>query len=297
MVKVNIINDDLQTQPPSGMLGLLPSNLKPGVIKLDYDMDWHGLGDEFQKYTFASRPSRDGKAETVHGLPATARMVVGGSEYRDMEIVDFTESLQRWMFELCREYSPGQSLNDAKSNFSGAFWDGRALCDFAGSKTRADYINGKNLDAGPIALKPLSFSGCYFGYYEIINVPGNGLCWKIAAINVNKIPSNLNDALIYLRQYHPSTHPHYFFRPTNSRRVPVMDPSGRYRIDWIEWVSEPWHWFDYKMVMPLLSNRDYVFLPLKRCYELTADHIPTPYVQYFDVDPEKSTPFYPSPYS
>lgn len=278
----------------SAMLKLFPADVKPGIVKLDYDMDW---GSEYFKSRLVSRPSRDGKPEKIEGLPATARAVLGGAEYKDLETVEFIEPLQRYMFELCREASPNYPLAEAKKDFAGAFWGGRALCDFAGADTRADYINMKNLDAGSIILKPMLFSGDLFGFDKIVNVPGNGNCYRVRAINVKKAsynPSNPKPYEDYLRQFHPSTHPWLFFKPTNSVRKPIMDTSSKYRIGWVEYVSEPWHWFNYRMVMPLFSNRDYVFIPVNRAYELKSNIIPSPYVR--STVPKSESPFFTSPY-
>ena len=52
-----IYREELQS---STMLSLLPAGLKPGIIRLDYDMDW---GNEYVKNRFASRPSRNGSPE------------------------------------------------------------------------------------------------------------------------------------------------------------------------------------------------------------------------------------------
>ncbi len=282
-----IYREELQS---STMLSLLPAGLKPGIIRLDYDMDW---GNEYVKNRFASRPSRNGSPERTRGLPATARTVVGGASYKDLETVDFIEPLQTYMFDLCRQASPNYALSEAKKDFASAFWGGRALCDFAGADSRADYINGKNIGKGYIILKPMLFGGNLFAYDKIEGVPGVGLCYRVQAINVKRVkydPRNPEPFMDYLRSFHPSTHPWLFFTPTNSIREPILNQQGL-RTGWVEYICEPWHQFQFRMVMPLFSNRDYVFIPVSRGYELKSNFIPSPYVR------SSSTPLYPNPYA
>lgn len=257
------------------LLSLVPSGFKSGIVKLDYDMNW---GREYKNNFHVSRPTRNNAPARTRSLPATARMVSGGS-YQDLDTVEFGEKPQKFMFGLCRQASPIQALIEAIKDFTSAFTSGRALCDFAGADIRANHIAGTNLDQGPVILKPMLFGGNWFVYDKIMDVPGNGLCFRVKAINVNK------DTSIY----HPATHPYLFFCPTNSAREPILDSKGN-RTGWLEYISEPWHQFQYRMVMPLFSNRDYLFLPISRGYEFVGNQIPSPYAK------SPASPYYPNPY-
>ena len=208
------------------------------VVNPDYDQLWSA--EEFPKRNYrVSRPSRNGIAysDTVSsskGLPATARFV-------DDTPVKFFRDLQYWVHGLCSENSQ-QSEAMNKNDFQSMWRDNAWMSNFAGTWTRADYINDNGMPP-EIQIQPMVCGGSLLkivGEATVRQTP----CWVIEAINPNAT----------YRQYHPDTHQWLFFRPIISVRNWIKDAKGNIiRKD--EFYAEPFDDYGENSVVPVFGFR------------------------------------------
>jgi len=208
------------------------------VVNPDYDQLWDAV--EFPKRNYhVSRPTRNGIAysDTVSsskGLPATARFV-------DDTPVKFFRDLQFWVHGLCSENSQqSEALN--KKDFQSMWRDNAWMSNFAGTWTRADYINN-NGKPPEIQIQPMACGGSLLKIVGETKVRQTE-CWIIEAIN----------PIVSYRQYHPSTHKHLFFRPIISVRDWVRDAKGNYIVK-REFYAEPFDDYGENSVVPVFGFR------------------------------------------
>jgi len=231
------------------------------------------------------------------GAPDTVRLPVQTGK---KNMITLTEKMQIWMYQLCRERVPSMPEADAKKSWrsllsgaaEGNSRTARAFSNFTGSNTNADYINRANLDADPIKIDFVLCGGARLMKIERDNrkTITSQACWKVAAI----------DPLSDFTQYHPSTHPHLFFFPTVSVRIPVLDRKGSPNGQFIEYVSEPFPQFDNRAVMPIWGQpgEPFVYVPEDRISLVPTAGLRSPFRRTTERDPyhDYSTYPYPNPY-
>jgi len=208
------------------------------VVNPDYDQLWSAI--DFPKRNYhVSRPTRNGTAysdgvPSSKGLPATARFV-------DDTPVKFFRDLQLWVHGLCSENSQ-QSEELNKKDFQSMWRDNAWMSNFAGTWTRADYINNNGMPP-EIQIQPMVCGGSLLkivGEEKVKQTP----CWIVEAINPN----------VSYRQYHPGTHKHLFFFPALSIREWIKDSKGNItRKD--EFYSEPFDDYGENSVVPVFGFR------------------------------------------
>lgn len=234
-----------------------------GVVYLDYDQVWPTFViDEESRRRNVSRPTRNNAARYTKGLPATAKFL-------DDRVVVMTPDIQLWMHELCREQVPSMPADLARNSWKSLMADDRYITNFAGSTTRADYINGTNLDREPMALLPMSTGGAIKKIIGETRIAGQD-CWIFEAI----------DSLGNYRQYHPLTHPWLFYRPTNSVRVELVNSNGVWTGGYRENKSDPLPQYDDKSIIPIFNvGKSENYLPKWRIRILNAgEQWPSPFV-------------------
>lgn len=208
-----------------------------GVVNPDYEQIWDSA--EFRFYKRVSRNTRNGIAYSAnvpssYGAPATAR-------FSDDTPVKFFKDLQLWVHALCSENS-GQSEADNKKDFASMFRDNAFMSNFAGTWTRADYVNENGLPP-EIQLQPMSTGG------NLLKVIGETTFRQLPHYIVEAINPNVE-----FRRYHPSTHPWLFFRPTISVREWIPNGKG----DWLEkreYFNEPFDDYGENAVLPVFGFR------------------------------------------
>lgn len=229
----------------------------------------------------------------TRGAPDTVRLPI---QVGKPNLIWLTEPIQLWMFQLMRERVPSMSLDEAKKSWRsllmGNSGDGnnraqRCFCDFSGSTTNADYINRAQLDKEPIGLNHILTGGTVLkiiGEDNRKNIKTDD-CWIVEAI----------DPLGDFKQYHPSTHPHLFFFPTISSRLPYLDSKGKPTGKFIEYISDPFPQFDDKSVMPVFGQRgaNFTYVPKSRMKVLTGAR-KSPFRH--STEPGYPTHPYPDPY-
>lgn len=207
------------------------------IVNPDYDQVWSSV--EFpNRNKKVSRPTRNGtpyNAVSGRGLPATARFV-------DDKPVKFFRDLQFWVHGLCSEKS-GQSEAENKKDFASLWRDNGWMTNFAGTWTRADYINGNGMPP-EIQQQPMACGGSLLRYVGD-TVVRQTQCILIEAINPE----------VEYRKYHPSTHPWLFFRPTISAREWIFDSKNNV-IEKREWFNEPFDDYGENAVVPIYGFRE-----------------------------------------
>jgi hypothetical protein len=243
---------------------LVPTSGVYGVVKLDYDQQWPAeqIPDPTRRF-HVSRPTRNNAPRYTKGLPATARFL-------DDKIVVMTEEIQRWMFGMCWNSVPGMTEYEAKQSWRSLTADDRYITNFAGSTTKADYINGTNIDKGPMNLVPMGTGGTIL---KIIGEDNNFFgedCWIFEAINM----------LGNFKKFTPLTHPWLFYQPTNSVRVEIMKPNGVWSGAYREDKSDPLPQFRGKSIVPVVNvGKSYNYLPKWRIRILSpGEPFPSPFV-------------------
>lgn len=270
-----------QPSPP------VPSG-KFGVVNLNYDQRW--VMDDGRVLYHVSRPTRNGtKGVVINGAPDTARFMVAGGI---PDTVDLHSDLQLWWHGLCRERIPGTSDAEAKASWrsltSGGGeggGEGRFMTDFAGTDTRADYINGVNLDKGVAKAKPMVCGGAILKIIGERTVGGTD-CHVVDAI----------DPIGNYRQFNPRVHFWLFFYPTISRREPMFDAKGQF-IGFLEYLSVPFPQYKNKALAPVfgVAGRPNNFIPKDRVRLLDINQpLPSPFRNSTVIGYE--TPLYANPY-
>jgi len=208
------------------------------VVNPDYDQLWDA--DEFPKRNYhVSRPTRNGtpysdNVPSSKGLPATARFV-------DDTPVKFFKDLQFWVHGLCSENSQ-QSESMNKRDFQSMWRDNAWMSNFAGTWTRADYINNNGMPP-EIQIQPMVCGGSLLkivGESTVRQTP----CWIVEAINPN----------VLFRGYHPDDQPHLFFRPVLSVREWIKDAKGNITQK-NEYYAEPFDDYGENSVVPVFGFR------------------------------------------
>ena len=209
-----------------------------GVVNPDYDQLWDE-GDFPKRNYRVSRPTRNGTPYSDNvpgsrGLPAVARFV-------DDTPVKFFKELQFWVHGLCSENSQ-QSETENKKDFQSMWRDNAWMSNFAGTWTRADYINNNGMPP-EIQIQPMVCGGSLLkivGETSIRRTP----CWIVEAINPN----------VSYREYHPDTHKHLFFPPVLSVRDWVKDAKGNF-VAKREFYAEPFDDYGENSVVPVFGFR------------------------------------------
>ena len=213
------------------------------VVNPDYDQQWSAEDVKDIRYSYhVSRPTRNrvpyfSKSDSGDpigiGLPATARFLYP-------ETVNFIRPLQFFIHELCSSLAR-QSEEVNKASFASLFRDNVMMSDFAGTWSRADYINENNLPP-EIVLKPMVCGGTLLKYV------GESVVYSTPAWVVEGLPPT------DFTGYHPNTHPFLFFRPIISVRDWIQDEKGNV-IKMYEHYAEPFDDYNGNSVLPVLGVR------------------------------------------
>lgn len=204
-----------------------------------HDYDLHKL----------SRPTYNGAPRSIVGLPETVSL-------RDRNgFVLLTEEIQ-WQWYRWNLLTSNQ-LEDKNSFFSLTTSD-RAFTNRYGSNQKGDfpacanYPCGTNLDAEPMRLFPLLCGGAYI---KIIGGIGTSLL-------TFETMSSTED----LSKYSPFSHPHLFYKPTNSIREEIWWDKKTHKIvpkgtigsiwseKWIEHKVTPFPQFKNKSIVPMITR-------------------------------------------
>ncbi len=234
-----------------------------GVVNLDYDQLWpESVIDVPSRRYHVSRPTRNNSPVYTGGLPATAKFL-------DENVVVMTKEIQLWMHKLCWNQVPSMDEDVAKQQWHNLMEDDTYITNHAGSTTRADYVNGTNLNKQAMNLLPMATGGA------ILKIIGDGKiggeeCWDFEAV----------DALGDFEQYHPLTHPWLFYRPTNSVRVKIYKPNGVWSGTYRENKSDPLPQYDSKSIVPIFNvGKSENYLPKWRIRILNpGEPWPSPFV-------------------
>ena len=125
--------------------------------RIPYDMEW--TVDNLPRHTSLDYAKYKAQGAEV-GLPCQYSL------YQN-EWIPLTMRLQDWLFTvLC--LSSGMSYAAGKADWKQFTSDGRCFTNGAGSDTRADYVNGTNILAGPMEWETLVCAG---NYVEVIGDP------------------------------------------------------------------------------------------------------------------------------
>lgn len=173
------------------------------IVKNDYDQRW---GEEFAPNDYhVSRNTRNRKSyfeDSGTAVPATATFL------NDIN-VDFTCVLQNWLHEVCcKNAGMLPTSQEAKTSFLAMYRDNAWITNYAGTWTREDCINGKNIGAGYPQLQPMATGGALLRINGEIRKFGED-AYLVDAINP------LHDYSLYS----PEAYPWLFYRPTQSKRV------------------------------------------------------------------------------
>lgn len=247
------------------------------VVKPDYEQVWE------DGRTGMSRNTRNGVAYgAVSGqaVPATAR-------FSDDRFVLFTCDLQEWIHELCSARAPHLTEARRKADFASCFRDNVWMSNKAGTWTRQDCINKRNIGLGFPQLQPMATGG------DLLKMVGEtSKDYFIEAIN----------PLADYRQYHPDTHKWLFFEPKISARYwtinqKILVGTEEYNNDGHldkttlrqEWYQEPMHFYGENSIMAVWgfihdarSSTEWVNrVPKMRCRFLGDEGVPNPYKMRF----------------
>lgn len=217
------------------------------VVNPDYDQKWNEDEVPDPRYSYhVSRVTRNRTAyhavsksgdDIGKGAPATARFVYHNS-FDNPEYVEFTEPFQKFIHAINSERS-GQSEELNKKSFASLFRDNVMMSDFAGTWSRADYINNNGMPPY-IMLKPMVCGGSLLKIVGEMNI-GNAPHWLVEGM------TNEN-----FEGYHPSTHPHLFFCPVISIRKWYFDTKGSVILK-EEHYAEPFPQYNSNAILPVLG--------------------------------------------
>lgn len=216
-----------------------------GVVNPDYEQVWNIPNYDNQMVTL-KRLDRNSRNEILAGkkqgtgynapsgqsVPATARFL-------DDTFVEFTKDLQEWFHYVLNGGKTG--YDQAKKDFSNMFRDNAMMTNFAGSWSRADYINN-NGKPPYIQIQPM--------------VSGGDVLKIVDEVSHKRQPAFLVEAINPKDSYNiysPETHRYLFFRPKNSARVKVLDEKG-YITGYKMWYQEPSSsWYGEKVEVPVFG--------------------------------------------
>lgn len=208
-----------------------PRSFRWGVVNPDYEQVWNP--EDFVNYQKVSRPTRNGVPYHIaKGLPATARFTptLGGKD-----IVYFTREFQEFIFNLNHQRAR-QTEAESKADFASLFRDNVMMCDFGGTWSRADWINGTNLEAGDIALKPMVCGG------TLLKIVGEYGRYYLVEGGTNR----------NFEQY--ISNPYLLFPPVLSVRDWIPNEKGNDYIEKREWFAEPFDDFNGNTLLPVLGS-------------------------------------------
>lgn len=242
------------------------------IVNPDFNQVWDS--NEYKFFRNVSRNTRNGIAYSENvgsywGAPATAR-------FMDDTPLVFKKEFQEWVHSTNHARSQ-QHENASKKNFAFMFRDDGWMSNFAGTDTRADYINGNGLPP-EIMIQPMATGGA------LLKIVGEAIHRNVAVWLVEAINPNVNKNFTF------AEFPHLWFPPTVSCRIWTKNAKGD---DWAskeEFYSEPYPAYGENTLMPVLGFRKdprsitkYVNLIAKtRVYILPNDRpIPHPYVMRF----------------
>lgn len=232
-LKVNFKNTSIR---PAGVYGIINPDYEQVWVIPDYEnkiITLKKLDRNSRNEILAGKKQGSGyNAPSGQSVPATARFL-------DDRFVEFSKDLQEWFHFTLNGGKTG--AEQAKKDFANMFRDNAMLTNFAGSWTRADYINN-NGKPPYIQIQPM--------------VSGGDLIKIVEEINYKRQPALLVEAInpkVEYKIYSPDTHRYLFFRPKNSARVKVVDSKG-YIIGYKTWYQEPSNsWYGEKVEVPIFG--------------------------------------------
>jgi hypothetical protein len=191
--------------------------------------------------THVSRPTRNGAPPDQKGLPATNRAL-------NME-VEWTKEIQNDFHNLNCVRGDLDPADPIAKKFFAKFIGGHSWA-FDFSYTQQDFINGTNPGQPGVTNKVMNTSGAIV---QILDDMGD--YWKVNAINVNK--HRISDVPV-------EGNPDLYFEPANSARDGMID-----KLHWVrEDIVQSFGHYNDRVIMPLLSNLDYLLFPKNRVVEL-----------------------------
>ncbi len=211
-----------------------------------------------------SRPTQLNKPlGSALGLPDTCKL-------QDSTYVELTEELQWYWFDLLKQNAPSYFTDDdLKLAWRKLTRDDQAFTNFAGSDTRADYINGTNLDKEPMGYEPIITGGnvVWLTDLNLRDIKGE-LYYKLYCIDSTKPLPSINEVNNALTCW-------LVFSATTSKRLVDLNTKTILRED----LEEPFWWLDGNNVpVPLLGNSGTNYIPKNRVRILGNDEeIPSPY--------------------
>lgn len=203
---------------------------------------------DFERHS-VSRPTLNGAARSVHGLPETVKVNdTNGFVWMTPQV-----EWAIWNWIIAR--APGLTEREAKNSYYSLFTGDRAWTNRYGSETCANHILGTNLDMENKRLFPLL---------------GGGAVIKLkvseGAVYTYETMSTADDFL----QYSPDSQPWLFFKPPNSRReeiwwmkkdhsktLPPPPPNiigSEWSGSWIESFVDPFPQFKGHSILPMITR-------------------------------------------
>lgn len=217
------------------------------VVNPDFYQRW---GAEYAPNDYhVSRPTRRGTAYfAVSGqaVPATATFLNDRN-------VDFTCELQYWLHQLsCENSGLSPDSEQAKTSFASMYRDNAWITNYAGTWTREDCINKRNIGAGWPQIQPMGCGGTLLLINGEIRKFGED-AWLVDAINPE----------FEYKKYHPSTHKGLFYTATQSKRVwfnkdgirleKVPDNGDKNPVRKDEFYQEPLWFYAEKSIMAIFG--------------------------------------------
>ena len=147
--------------------------------------------------------------------------------------------------------------------------DDQAFTNYMGSDTRADYINGTNLDKEPMGFEPIITGGNVVWLTDLYlrNIKGIS-CYKIHSVDTSKALPPITEVNNKLTAW-------LVFSATTSKRIVEEGTHIILRED----VEEPFWWLDGNNVpVPLFGLESTNYIPADRVRILqNNEEIPSPY--------------------
>ena len=231
-------------------------------VYFDYDQQWPAdNGGKFH----VSRPTRNGASARFESLPATANFRATSAN------VPMTQDIQLWIHELNMQRNPSLTSKEGSNAFASLFRDDAYATNFAGTTTRADYVNLSNLDAGLPMLIPMVCGGSVLRQIGERNYGGES-CWVVETISNG---SNY-------RNFTPQSHPWLFYTPSSSARRKVYKTVLGLPVwfgVWNETFSNPFSQYKNPIVPIITVNTDRALIPKWRCHALAVGETPKDYTR------------------
>jgi hypothetical protein len=167
--------------------------------------------------------------------------------------------------------NPSLTPKEGANAFASLFRDNAYATNFAGTTTRADYVNLSNLDAGLPMLIPMVCGGSVLRQIGERNYGGES-CWIVETISNG---SNY-------RNFTPQSHPWLFYTPSSSARRKIYKSVLGVNVwygKWNETFSNPFSQYGNPIVPIMTVGVTFALIPKWRCHALAIGEAPKDYAR------------------